>query len=93
MKSVVSLIPFSVHLSFVYKTAPDLFELIYYPATLLEVFTFARLWMTERNKRTEEKADRGFNEMTTGSCSHLEVSPHRVRGMVGIGYSAAYRLQ
>ena len=38
MKGVISLVSFSVHLSFVYRRATDFCELILYPATLLKVF-------------------------------------------------------
>ena len=61
-------------------------------ASFIVLHTFASLWMTERNKRTEKKAERGLNKKIRGSCSYLDVCPQRVRGMVGKGYSA-YRLQ
>jgi hypothetical protein len=38
VKGIVSLISFSVHLSFVDRKATDVFELILYPANLLNVF-------------------------------------------------------
>jgi hypothetical protein len=41
-KGVVSLISFSACLSFVYRKASDLFELILYPATSLKLFI--RFW-------------------------------------------------
>jgi hypothetical protein len=38
VKGVVSLIPFSVHLSFVYRRDSDICEVLLYSATWLKVF-------------------------------------------------------
>lgn len=47
MRGFVSLISFSVHLSFVYGRATDFCELILYPATLLQVFMSSRNFPAE----------------------------------------------
>jgi hypothetical protein len=47
VKVVVSLISFSVHLSFGYRKATDLFELILYPDTLLKLFIRCRSSLVE----------------------------------------------
>jgi hypothetical protein len=47
VKGVFSLISFSAHLSFVYRKAMDLFELILYSATLLNLFISCRSSLVE----------------------------------------------
>ena len=47
VKDVVSLICFSVCLSFIQKKATDLFELILYPATLLKLFISCSSFLVE----------------------------------------------
>ena len=49
VKGDVSLISFSVHISSVYRRATDFFELILYPATLLNVFMSCRSSLVELN--------------------------------------------
>jgi hypothetical protein len=47
VKGVVSLISFSVSLSFVYGRATKFYELILYPATLLKVYISCRSFLVE----------------------------------------------
>ena len=47
MKGTGTLLSFSLYLSFVYRRATDLQELIFYPATLLKVFISGRSSLVE----------------------------------------------
>ena len=47
VKGVISLISFSICLSFAYRKATDLFELILYPATLLKLFISCKSFLVK----------------------------------------------
>jgi hypothetical protein len=47
VKDIISLIPFLVHLSSLYRQATDCFEFILYLATLLKVFLSSRSFLME----------------------------------------------